>query len=114
MEKKTIFLELPAEMIDRIDSRNAMGDRSAFVSDLLSKQLEDNVSTMNVSTELTSHMEETAGSLGVSGEIKLVGKDNLTLGSFNINTEEGFNSLIKKIGEVSDDSLVRIKARLWG
>jgi hypothetical protein len=114
MEKKTIFLELPAEMIDRIDRSNVMGDRSAFISDLLSKQLENNVSTMNVNTELTSHMEETAGSLGVTGEIKLVDKGNLTLGSFNINTEEGLNDLIKKIGEITEDPLVRIKARLWG
>ena len=114
MEKKTIFLELPAEMIDYIDHRNVMGDRSAFISDLLSKQLENNVSTMNINTELTSHIEETTGLLGVTGDIKLLDKDGLTLGSFNINTEEGFNNLIKKIGEITEDPLVRIKARLWG
>ena len=40
MEKKTIFLELPCELIDEIDRLNTLGDRSTFVSLLLEKQME--------------------------------------------------------------------------
>ena len=39
MEKRTIFLELSTEIIDKIDQRNKLGDRSLFVSSLLEKQL---------------------------------------------------------------------------
>ena len=46
MEKKTIFLELPAEMIDNIDRQNTIGDRSLFISDLLQKQLEQELAAV--------------------------------------------------------------------
>jgi hypothetical protein len=39
MEKKTIFLELPCELIEKIDRKNLMGDRSTFITNLLEKQL---------------------------------------------------------------------------
>ena len=39
MEKKTILLEIPAELIDRIDRLNTMGDRSEYISHLLKEQL---------------------------------------------------------------------------
>ena len=49
MEKKTIFLELPAEMVEEIDRRNMMGDRSAFISDLIGRQLHGDISVMDAS-----------------------------------------------------------------
>jgi metal-responsive CopG/Arc/MetJ family transcriptional regulator len=40
MEKKTIMIEISAELIDKIDSLNTMGDRSEFISHLLNEQIE--------------------------------------------------------------------------
>lgn len=113
MEKKTIFLELPTEIIDRIDNENTTGDRSMFVSDMLQKQLEQNISTMAASTELTTMMETTGEPIGVSGELNLVNNSGLSLGKFNINSVEGFEDLAKKISEISDDPIVRMRARRW-
>ena len=113
MEKKTIFLELPAEIVDRIDKENVMGDRSAFISNLLERQLQDNITKMNASTELTSRMEEIRDPLGLSSEINLVNGRGLNLGKFDINTVEGFEHLAQKIGEISDDPIVRMRARRW-
>jgi len=114
MEKKTIFLELPAEIIDRIDKKNVIGDRSAFVSNLLEKQLQDNITTMDASTELLNRMNKTGEPLGLSSEISLFNCKGQGLGKFDINTVEGFEELAKKIGELSDDPIVRMKARsLW-
>ena len=39
MEKKTILLEISAELIDKIDRLNTMGDRSEFISHLLNEQI---------------------------------------------------------------------------
>ena len=111
MDKKTIFLELPSEMLDRIDQQNMMGDRSTFISDLLTKQLDREVSTMDVSTELTSHMQKPSDSFSPPGEIKLLNNKGVTIGNFNINTIEGFDNLTQKICELSDDPVVRMKAR---
>ena len=111
MEKKTVFLELPAEMIDKIDRQNVMGDRSAFISDLLEKQLQDSITNMDASTELMSRMDETADSMGVSGEIGLINSKGVSLGKFNINTIEGFEHLAEKICELSNDPIVRMQAR---
>lgn len=115
MEKKSIILELPCELIDRIDRQNTMGDRSAFVSHLIEKQLQQAVNTdIDISTELTTRMSETEGLLGVSpGEIDLVDGRGVSLGKFDINTVEGFEDLAKKIQEVSEDPIVRIRARGW-
>jgi len=113
MEKKTIFLELPAEIIDKIDKENIMGDRSAFVSNLLEKQLHENITTMDASTELINRMNKTGEPLGLSGEISLLNSQGQGLGKFDINTLEGFENLAKKIGEISDDPIVRMKARRW-
>ena len=115
MEKKTIFLELPTEIVERIDRENILGDRSTFVSDLLEKQLEQNISKMQMgaSTELTTRLEETRGPMGVSGEIGLTNSSGLSLGKFNINTVEGFERLADKISEMSDDPIVRMRARRW-
>ena len=113
MEKKTIFLELPAEMIDEIDTQNTMGDRSLFISDLLQKQLEQGVSTMDASTELRTSIDEIIELVGVSGEIVLVNSRGIQLGKFNINTVEGFEELSRKICELSDDPIVRMRAQRW-
>ena len=110
MEKKTIFLELPAEMVDRIDKENVMGDRSAFISNLLERQLQDNITTMDASTELTSRMEEIRDPLGLSGEISLLNSRGLNLGKFDINTMEGFEHLAQKICDITDDPIVRMRA----
>jgi hypothetical protein len=39
MEKKTILVEISAELIDKIDRMNTMGDRSEFISHLLHEQI---------------------------------------------------------------------------
>lgn len=113
MEKKTIFLELPAEMIENIDRQNAVGDRSLFISDLLQKQLEHKVSIMDTSTELTTRIDKTGEPIGVSGEIGLTNSSGVPIGNFNINTVEGFEDLSRKIGEMTENSEVRMRARLW-
>ena len=115
MEKKTIFLELPTEIVERIDRENMVGDRSTFISDLLEKQLQHNLSRMEMgaATELTTRMEATRDPMGVSGEIGLTNNSGLSLGKFNINTVEGFERLADKISEISDDPIVRMRARRW-
>ena len=115
MEKKTIFLELPVEMVDKIDKENVMGNRSVFISDLLEKQLQQTVSTMEIgaSSELLTRMDEIKDSVGLSGEIGLVNSRGASLGKFNINSVEGFERLAEKICEVSDDPIVRMRARRW-
>ena len=109
MEKKIIFLELPVETIEKIDDQNKVGTRSVFISDVLEKKLTQ-VSKMDVSTEIPTSMQ--AGELGqITGEISLVNSQGMSLGKFNINTEEGFEKLSAKICEISDDPIVRMKAR---
>ncbi len=39
MEKRNIYLNLPCELIEKIDSINKSGDRSEFIADLLNKQI---------------------------------------------------------------------------
>ena len=112
MEKKTIFLELNAEIIDKIDRNNVMGDRSAFICNLLEKQLQDNIASMDASTELISRMESTNTPLGLNSEISLVSGKGLNLGQFDINTVEGFEKLTKKISEISTDPIVKMRAEL--
>lgn len=113
MEKKTIILELPCELIEKIDRMNTLGDRSAFVAHLLEEQIKkrEEFSTMKTSTQIPSKMEELSGSIRTHGEVRLVKNDGTLVGTFNIDTIEGFESLAKKIQEVSEDPIVRIKAR---
>ena len=109
MEKKTVFLELPCELIEKIDHLNTLGDRSAFVTDLIKKQLEpDTTAGIDPSTELTTKMTSR-----LPGEIGLVSSDGAPLGIFDINNVDGFEQLAKKIEEVSEDPVVRIRARRW-
>jgi hypothetical protein len=114
MLKKTVFLELPCELLDKIDRTNILGDRSAFVTEMLEKQLEqDTTKGIDASTEFTTTMSESKSTLGVTGEIDIINRDGVSLGRFNINTLEGFEDLARKIREVSEDPLVRTKALLW-
>ena len=117
MDKKTILLELPSEIIDRIDHENTTGGRSAFVSDLLHAQFKDHVTTMNptdVETELTSRMDESTMSTPLpDGKIKMLNKFGQQLGIFDINTLEGFEQLSQKISSISEDPIVRMRARRW-
>ena len=110
MEKKTIFLELNAEIIDKIDRNNVIGDRSAFISDLLEKQLQNNMTSMGVSTDLISRMEQTGTPLGLNSEISLMSGKGLSLGRFDVNTIEGFEELTKKISQISNDPIVKMRA----
>ena len=48
VEKRTIFLELPCEMIEKIDTWNNVGDRSLFVTELLEKQLQNENSKTDI------------------------------------------------------------------
>lgn len=68
MKKKTIFLELPAEMVEEIDRRNVIGYRSAFITDIINRQLHGDISVMNTFTELTSMMKQEI----TPGEISLI------------------------------------------
>ena len=112
MEKKNIILELPCELIDKIDRFNTIGDRSKFISNLLEKQIDENkIENMNLSTELTTMMSKSESPFGVSGIIDLVNSQGISLGKFNINTLEGFEELTKKIQEISEDPAVQIRAR---
>lgn len=113
VEKRTIFLELPCEMVEKIDAWNAMGDRSLFVTELLEKQLQNEDSKMDLSTELTTRMNACEEPSGKSGEIRLVNSKDVSLGRFDINTVEGLEKLSQKICELSDDPIVRMRVRLW-
>lgn len=112
MDKKIIFLELPLEMIEKIDAQNIQGSRSNFISELLEKQLHSQVSEMHASTEIPTSMQ-TGELKEVPGEINLITSKGDTLGKFNINTVEGFESLAEKIYELSNDPIVRMKTRRW-
>ena len=68
---------------------------------------------MGASTELTTRMDEIGEPIGVSGEISLVNSRGAPIGKFNINTVEGFEELSKKISELSEDPLVRMRAQRW-
>jgi len=115
MEKKTILLELPCELIDKIDSLNSMGDRSAFVTHLLEKQTQQKEETgIDANTELTTKMSETESLVGVSpGMLNLVDNESGSIGKFDLNTVEGFEELAKKIEQISENPIVRIRVRGW-
>jgi hypothetical protein len=111
MEKKIIFLELPTDIIEKIDDHNKIGTRSIFILDLLEKQLTQ-VSRLDAATEIPTSMH--AGERDeVTGEISLVNSQGVLLGKFNINTGEGFGNLAEKICEISNDPIVRMKVRHW-
>ena len=113
MEKRTIFLELPSEMIEKIDRKNTLGDRSLFVSGLLERQLQQEFNRMAVSTDLTARMEANEGHFGTSGELGLFDPKGDPIRKFNINSVEGFEELATVISELSEDPIVRMRARRW-
>ena len=110
MEKKTIILEMPCELIDKLDRLNTLSDRSAFISHLLEQQVKEQ-DGLDVNTEFKTTMSENERPGGLSGIINIVSSDGVSLGKFDINTLEGFESLTKKIEEISDDPAVQIRAR---
>lgn len=110
MDKKIIFLELPTNIIERIDEQNMIGSRSIFISELLEKQLHASGNEMHAAPETLSSMH--VGELDTtSGEINLVNSTGVSLGRFDINTVNGFEDLAEKICTISSDPIVRMKAR---
>jgi len=107
MEKKSLFLELPCELVEKIDRLNQMGDRSVYIANLLEKQL--NNQTLN-EIDTTIKIEEPNK---LTGEIDLFNNEGGSIGRFNINTLEGFQELARTIQEVSEDPVVRVRARQW-
>jgi hypothetical protein len=110
VEKRTIFLELPCEMIEKIDAWNNVGDGSLFVTELLERQLQNAVSKTDPSNEFVTRMDACEES---SGEVNLVDNMGVSLGRFDINAVEDIEKLSEKICEPSDDPIVRMRVRLW-
>ena len=111
MEKKTIILEIPCEIIDKIDSLNTTGDRSTFISNLLEQQIkESRQNGLDANTEFKTTMSDERPS-SLSGIVDIVSSNGDSLGKFDINTLEGFESLTKRIEEISEDPAVQIRAR---
>ena len=113
MEKRTIFLELPSEIIDRIDQSNTLGDRSLFVTNLLEKQLQQESNGIGDTTDITTRMEVSEKPIGRVGELGLFNQKGDPLRKFNINSVEGFEELATVISEISEDPIVRLRARGW-
>ena len=78
-----MFLELPCELIDKIDHMNNIGDRSLFITYLLKKQMENKTFEVDENNEFTTKMRDTATSF--TGEIGIIRSDGSSLGKFNIN-----------------------------
>jgi len=111
MEKKNIILELPCELIDKIDRMNTSEDRSAFISSLLEKQIEENERlSFKAGIDSPSMMTSSESQFSFSGIIDIVNNQGVSLGKFDINTLEGFEELTKKIKELSEDPAVQIRA----
>ncbi len=112
MEKKIIFLELPIDIVEKIDEKNTTGDRSVFISDLIEKQLHHEFSKMTIAEEMPIS-KGVESFQGKQGDIRMVDNKGKILGTFNINTMEGFQDLTKKIHEISNDPIVRMRVRRW-
>ena len=112
MDKKIIFLELPVEMLEKIDQQNTMDTRSVFISELLEKQLHTQVSEIDISPEIQTSMQA-EHPIKLTGEVSLLNSVGMPLGRFDINTVEGFENLAKKICEMSKDPVVRMRASQW-
>ncbi len=113
MEKKTVFLELPCELIEQIDKINNTGDRSSFITTLLEKQVRKATTKETDTTQSLKTTMHTDQTTGFSAEIGVTDNNGTLLGNFDLNTVEGFEKLAKKIEEVSEDPVVRIRARRW-
>jgi len=112
MEKKIIFLELPTEVIEKIDDKNEIGSRSVFISDLVEKHLHSSCAEIHSSNEISTSMNIQKAE-EIPGEVSLSDNKGDPLGKFNINTEEGFENLTEKIYEISNDPIVRMKIKGW-
>ena len=111
MEMKNIILELPCELIDKIDRINTTDDRSAFISNLLETQIEEREKLrFKAGLDSPTLMSNSEGPFGISGIIDIVNNQGVSLGKFDINTLEGFEDLTKKIKEISEDPAVQIRA----
>ena len=110
MDKKIVFFELPVTIIDRIDEESQGESRSLFVSELLEKQLETRMHSIDQGSELAVSLQRHAGR-PASGELSLVDGRGMTVGRFDIDTEVGFDELARKVCELSSDPVVRMKAR---
>jgi len=112
MEKKSIIINLPAELVDKIDRKNFMGDRSDFITHLLKEKI--NEDTIPVRDEFTTKMRKDESLINIESEIlSLIDEKGASLGKFDINTLDGFEDLANKIQQVSKDPAVRIRARGW-
>lgn len=112
MKKKTIFLELPCELIEKIDRKNLMGDRSTFITNLLEKQLtEQTPNKFELTSEFNKKIDNIQSSFKVAGEVNILDNAGASIGRFDLNTLQGFEDLARKIQEISDDPVVRIRAR---
>jgi len=113
MEKKKIILELPSELIDKIDSLNVFGDRSIFISNLLEEQINSKFSdNVGLQENLVTMMKKNNLSFKDKSEISLFTNDGIFIGKFDIDTLEGFENLTKKIQEISRDPAVQIRASI--
>ena len=111
MEKKTIILELSSELVDKIDRLNNLGDRSAFISNLLEEQFNSQVSDIiDIKDDSITMMKQGNKLLKDTKELSLVSSDGILLGKFDINTLEGFEDLTKRIQKLSKDPAVQIRA----
>jgi hypothetical protein len=114
MEKKTIFLELSCELIEKIDRKNMLGDRSVFITNLLEKQLtEQTPNRVEPTTDFTEKIDNIRPAFKVAGEVNISDNEGVSIGRFDLNTLQGFEDLARKIQEISDDPVVRIRARQW-
>ena len=104
MDKKNIILELSSELIEKIDRLNNTGDRSVFISQLIEKQLQ------NSSKEFVTKMSNDLDLSVITEHIDLVADNGTSLGKFDINKLEGFEDLLSKIKEISNDPAVQIRA----
>jgi hypothetical protein len=110
MENKSIILNLPSELIDKIDQLNKMDNRSTFIKKLLEEQLQSlHSDSMDETTEIITTMSQDPSSN--TGEIDLVNSNGVSLGKFDIDTLEGFENMAKRIQEASRDPAVQIRAR---
>jgi hypothetical protein len=116
MDKKTILLELPSEMIDRIDKENNVGDRSIFITDLLYEKLNEEskmiASSKRVveSKSLSSNWKKNTISDGI---LRILNDQGEEIGVFDINNIQEFELLAKTIESVSQDPRIKIRTQLW-
>ena len=112
MDKKTIYLELPCEVIEKIDDKNISGDRSVFITELLKKQLNENFNDLDYTTFCIKEENKSYDNIEKkSGIVKIFTSDDGSIGSYDIDTIEGFESLINKIADISMHPIVKDKVK---